>query len=415
MKEFTPRDKISSARLDLCTNFPFYGSVFLRLDAHEDDTCKTAWTDGRSIGYNLDYTAALTHEQIIGLFVHECKHVILKHHIRMIENPDFKADPKKWNYAGDYALNPMIKKTPGMDISPTWLYKAKWDDALADEIFYELTDEDMGPQGGGGNGDGQEGVGDVRPMPSTDQDGNTKPGKPSPAEMDHEAQKVDAWVKAAEFKAQGVGKLTGDVKEFIKAATAPTVSWQDELIFLCDDVTKNDYTWTRPNVRFIQQGIYLPMMHGHKTVDMVFFVDSSGSVSDSQLSQAAVEIQTIVASYNIRVVVVFWDTKFRSMEVFDTTDVIDPEFKLSISGRGGTDFAGCWEWLYENMEDFEIDPKAMVFFSDMECDSYPDEEPGMPVIWAHLPSYGNNTFITSYLDHLPEYGNLVRVPIYTED
>jgi len=412
MREFSPRDKVASARLDLCTNFPYYGSVFFRLNVHEDDTCKTAWTDGRSIGYNLEYTASLSHEQIIGLFVHECKHVILKHHVRMEQNPDFKAKPKKFNYAGDYALNPTIKATPGMDIHEDWLYEKKWDDSLADEIFYQLKDEDIDQGGPGGQGPVGNGTptDEVRPMPKTDKNGNVVPGKPTAAELDHEIQKIDQWVKAAAFKAQGVGKLDGRTAQEIKAATANTVDWRDELTLICDDLCKNDYTWTRPNVRYIQQGVYLPAMHGQRTVDMIFFVDCSGSVNDTQLSQAAAEIQTIVSSYDIRVVVVYWDTKFRAMEVFDKSDVLEPGFHLDITGRGGTDFEDCWEWLEENREEFDLDPKAMVFFSDLECDDYPAEDPDMPVIWAQLPYCGH--FQTSYISYLPSYGKHVKVPIY---
>jgi predicted metal-dependent peptidase len=417
MRQFTPEDKVSSARLDLCTNFPYYGSVFYRLNVFEDNTCSTAWTDGVSIGYNLEYTAKLSHEQIIGLFVHECKHVMLKHHVRMVQNPDFKAKPRKWNYACDYALNPTIKRTPGMDIHENWLYDKKWDDALADEIFYQLKDSDIkdGKPGEPGNGDGigEPGpIGEVRPMPKTDKDGKPIDGQPTAAEVDAEIQKVDQWVKAAAFKAQGAGKLDGHVTQSIKADTATTVSWQDELIFLCDELCKNDYTWTRPNIRYVAHGLYLPTLHGRKTVDMVFFVDCSGSVDDEQLAQIATEIQTIVGTYNIRVVVIYWDTKYRDMEVFDAHDVVDPEFRLNIHGRGGTNFGGCWDWLDENMMDFDIDPKAMVFFSDLECSSYPRESPDMPVIWAQVPYDGS--FQHSYIQYLPDYGKHVKVPVYRQ-
>jgi predicted metal-dependent peptidase len=406
MKEFTPEDKVTAARLELVTSMPFYGSIFLRMNVFEDPDCPTAWTDGKSIGYNLEYVASLEHTQIIGLFVHECLHVILKHHIRNQENPDFKAKHKKWNYAADYSLNPVIKRSKGMDIHPNWLYNSKWDDELAEVIFYELKDSEIPPDlPGGGWGEGM--PGEVRPMPSE------SGGKPTPAEVDAEAQKVDQWVKAAAFKAQGAGKLPGEAQDVIKAATAPTVCWQDELIFICDEITKNDYTWTRPNVRYMGQGVYLPSMHGQKTQDMIFFVDCSGSVDNTQLAQCAAEIQTIVSAYNIRVIVVYWDTKFRSMEIFDASDVVDPEFSLNIAGRGGTRFSGCWDWMDENLWEHDIDPKAMIFFSDLECSEYPADDPEMPVVWAQLP-YGGH-FDECYIEYLPSYGKHVRVPIYGED
>lgn len=407
MKKFTPEDKVASARLDLCTNFPYYASVFFRLKVLEDPTCDTAWTDGRSIGYNLDYTASLSSEQIIGLFVHECLHVILKHHIRMLEEPVFKREHAKWNTAADYALNPIIKRTPGMDIHPNWLFETKWSDSLADEIFYQLKDSDIPPVGNCAM------PGEVRPMPAVNDDGEPVPGKkPTPAEISHEKNKVDQWIRSAAFKAQGVGKMTGDVAQLVKKATAPTVNWQDDLTLVCDQLCKSDYHWTRPNVRYIQQGLYLPSMHGQRTVDMVFFVDSSGSVDDTQLGQAAAEIQTIIASYNIRVVVIYWDKNFKNLELFDKTDVLEPAWSLDVKGRGGTDFSNCWSWLEANMDDMDINPKAIIFFSDLECRNYPADDPGVPVIWAQLPYHGS--FENYYLEYLPSYGKHVKVPIYGE-
>ena len=50
MKIYSPEDKIQNARLDLVMNFPYFGSIFMRLNVYEDETCKTAWTDGRDIG-----------------------------------------------------------------------------------------------------------------------------------------------------------------------------------------------------------------------------------------------------------------------------------------------------------------------------------------------------------------------------
>jgi predicted metal-dependent peptidase len=420
MREFGPRDKVDNARIALITEFPFYGSIFLQMNVFESDLNKTAWTDGISIGYNLEYTASLEHEQIIGLFVHECKHVILKHHLRQHENSDFKDNHKKYNVACDYALNPTIKHTRGMDIHPDWMYNSKWDDEFAEVIFYELKDKDM-PQS-----DSQM-PGEVLPFPGNGDPDSAQPGKGNQpgkavrvtmADIDAESQKIDQWVRSAAFKAQGCGKLDGNVESVIRAATAETVDWRDELFMVCEDITRNDYTWARPNQRFVQQGIYLPTLHGNKTVDMIFFVDCSGSVDDDQLSTIAGEIREIVAAFSIRVIVVYWDTGFRDMEIFDAGDVMEPDFSLNIKGRGGTDFKDCWEWLYENQMDFDIDPKAMIFFSDMECDSYDDMDPGMPVIWCQVPYYscsGSVSFNSSYLNYLPEYGKLVRTPVYRKE
>jgi predicted metal-dependent peptidase len=83
--------KVDNARMDIAINFPVYGSVIIRLNLIEDPTCQTAWTDGVSIGYNVDYVASLSHEQMIGLFVHEALHVMLKHPLRAAENSVYRS------------------------------------------------------------------------------------------------------------------------------------------------------------------------------------------------------------------------------------------------------------------------------------------------------------------------------------
>lgn len=408
MKIMTPQERIESARLDLVLNFPFYGSIFLRLNVFEDNNCPTAWTDGVSLGYNVDFMGKLPNEQIIGVFVHECLHVILKHHLREAASIEFKANHKKFNVAADYALNPMIKRTPGMAINENWLYESKWDDELAEQIFRELTDEDVDKVAGGSGGDMP---GEVLPWPGDAKDADGKAKAPTQADIDAKIQEVDQWVKAAEFKAQGVGKMDGNTGSIIKTAVESTVEWVDELQVMVEDICKNDYTWSRPNTRYIQQGVYLPSMKGNKPVDMLFFVDVSGSLSSFQLEQIAAEIQNIVSGFNVRCIVVYWSTKYQGMEVFEPSDVLEPDFKLTASGRGGTDFSDCWDWMDEHQDEMEFDAKAMVFFSDLECSDYPADDPGVPLLWGHVPNY-DNSYCTSYLQYLPDYGDTVKVPVY---
>lgn len=399
----TPEEKIASARLDLAINNPFYGSVFLRMSLFENYDIPTAATDGNMIMYNPNYVGALPHKIIIGVFIHECLHVINKHHLRAAASLEYQVNHEMFNYACDYAINPVIKKSPGMDIKDTWLYEPCWDDELAEYIFEQLK-KDAKKKLIAGAG---EGPGEVLPWPG-------EPGsksKPTAADIDQKTQEVDQWVRAAAFKAQGAGKMNGDALTVVRSTVESTTSWVDELRIMAEDITREDYTWTRPNVRYMQQGVYLPSMKGSKPVDMLFFVDVSGSLDTTQLTQIASEIQEIVGSFNIRVIVVYWSTEFKGMEMFDASDVMDPDFKLTAKGRGGTRFGDCWEWLHDHEAEFDIDPKAIIFFSDLECSNYPSDDPGMPVLWAQVPEY-DNSFQTHYLQYLPDYGSHVRVPIY---
>jgi predicted metal-dependent peptidase len=403
VKEYNPRDRIESARMTLVLEFPFYGSVFLRMTIIEDDTCRTAWTDGVCIGYNVAYLSTLTDLQIIGVFVHEVLHVMLKHHLRETTNPEYRKQHDRWNRACDYALNPMIKHAAGMDIHKSWLYEPKWDDDLAEHIFDQIPAKDPNA------GDGM--PGEVRPWPGN----KPKPGEPKQAptasDVDAQAQKVDQWIASASFKAQGAGKLSDAEKGFIRTATASTVNWTDELQFLMQEICENDYTWQRPNTRYMSDGIYMPTMSGVKTSDLLFFVDRSGSLNTAQLQKIAAEIRDIVSEFDIRVIVVYWDTEFQGMEVFDADDVLEPTWKLDIDGRGGTNFSGCWNWLENNDADFDFDPAGIVFFTDLECRYYPAVEPDVPVIWCQVPDCQGN-FEHSFLQFMPDYGKRVLIPVF---
>jgi len=410
VKIFTPEQKVQNARLTLVMDFVFFGSVFMRLDVYEDPTCDTAWTDGVAIGYNLEYVATLTHEEIVGLFAHECWHVILKHPLREAENIMYKQHHDRFNRACDYALNPMIETTPGMAVNPNWLLDMdRWPDSLAEHIFEELTDDDSNDKckDGGSAGGNDPQTGQPRSGPSMP--GEVRPykqGKATPAEIEHASNEIDQWVQAAGMKAEGVGKMTGEIKRIIKDVTAPKVYWYDELQQLCAEITRNDYTWTRPNVRYIQQGVYLPSMYDNSMPDLLMYVDTSGSLNSKQLTQIKAEIREIVTMFNVRIIVVYWDTGYKYHEEFLPHDVFDPDFELHYKGGGGTRFNRVWDWL-EDQDD--IDPKGIVFFTDCECSQWPEEEPDCPVVWAQVPSYG--TFNDRYLEYMPDYGSLVRVEV----
>ena len=49
---------------------------------------------------------------------------------------------------------------------------------------------------------------------------------------------------------------------------------------------KSDFTWLKPNRRFIAQGLYLPSLYNPCLDEIAVVTDSSGSVSDEELTQS---------------------------------------------------------------------------------------------------------------------------------
>ena len=58
---------------------------------------------------------------------------------------------------------------------------------------------------------------------------------------------------------------------------------------------------------------------------------------------------------------------------------------LEPKGHGGTDFRPAFNWLKEN----DVDPKLLIYFTDLECNRFP-EEPDFPVMWAAYGWYAEN-------------------------
>jgi predicted metal-dependent peptidase len=335
------------------------------------------------------------------VLIHEVMHIVLKHHLREELNKLFGQFHDKFNRAADYALNPSVLACAGVELPPRCLLDLdRWPDHLAEEIFDQLPDEPTGDKlFGGGTGKGVD-IGEVRPLP-----GSGKDGKATKQEEAMASNEVDQWVRAAGMKAQGAGKMTSDTKRLIKKATAPQVYWQDELQLMTECMCKDDYTWKRPNTRYMQQGMYLPSMTGQCMPDLLFYVDTSGSLGDDQLTQIMSEARSIIEQFKVRVIVVYWNTQYVYHEEFLPEDVLDPSFKLSAVGRGGTCFTKCWEWIDEQDD---IDPEGIVFFTDIETTDWPVKDPGIPVIWAQVSNGGS--YSDHYQTHMPEYGSRVKIP-----
>lgn len=103
-------ERIQKARTGLIINEPFFGTLALRLDLKEDPTTKTCWTDGKTLGFNPEWTESLPMHQLESVFAHQVLTCALGHHLRRNGR-----DPKTWNDASDYAVNTELKRA-GFDL-----------------------------------------------------------------------------------------------------------------------------------------------------------------------------------------------------------------------------------------------------------------------------------------------------------
>lgn len=96
--------KLAAARLTVLLREPFFGALVHGLKLKADPTCKTAYVDGRSMGYNPKFIESLSHDRIVGTYVHEISHCAQGHPWRRGNR-----DPKLWNIACDKVINVLLR------------------------------------------------------------------------------------------------------------------------------------------------------------------------------------------------------------------------------------------------------------------------------------------------------------------
>ena len=100
----------------------------------------------------------------------------------------------------------------------------------------------------------------------------------APVDITAEEQAWDEAMHQALNIARAEGKVPGQVEETIQGAHASTLDWRTLLRRYMTDTAKRDYTWSQPNRRFIDSGLYLPAMHSEAMGTIVVLLDTSGSI-----------------------------------------------------------------------------------------------------------------------------------------
>ena len=378
------RKKVVKVRANLILEQPFFGSLALKLRVVPDIACQTLWVDGVRMGFSPEFVTNLRFEELKGAVCHEVMHCACAHMSRRGDR-----NPKKWNVAADYAINSIL--VDGNFVLPQGcLVHPGFNGKSAEEIYGLLPDGDGGGSGAGDgvpdwNSDDPGGCGEVRDYPGDDgQQGNGNgkgtgpPPLVGPASKSQKAQAETDWKIAAAQAAQAgraMGNMPAGLERFVKELVDPKVCWKEQLRQFVERSSKNDYTWRRPNRRYIPMGVYLPSLWSEELGHVVIGDDTSGSVSQSEQDQFSAEVSSILEEYKTEITVIYCDTKIAGIEEFTQEDL---PLRLKAKGGGGTDFRPPFEYVKEQ----GIEPVCFIYLTDLECNRYPDPPPDYPVLWV---------------------------------
>ena len=143
------------------------------------------------------------------------------------------------------------------------------------------------------------------------------------------------------------------------------------------DAARSDYSWSFPNRRFIDGGLYLPSIRSEGIDAIAVIIDTSGSLPAQTHADFWAEVREVATEIQPESVIILQvDAALQDVAEYAACDLPD---EIVIKGRGGTDFRPGFEWLDEH----GIQPSVCLYLTDMLCSSYPDTEPHFPVIWAN--------------------------------
>lgn len=366
--------KLTKARSALLLDHPFFGSLAVRLRLVERSDMnvnghhmRTMAVDGAHIFYHPEFVNRLSLAHVKFVVAHEVMHCVWSHMTRRGAR-----DPGKWNRAGDYVINDMLKnlKDPktgihAFDMPDEGLWSAQFTGPswTADKVYNLLPDE---PSGGGGSGPGDPGDAFDHVLP-----GNPEAG---PQDASERAQVEREW-KVATIQAANAARMAGplpaELERFLDGLFKPQVDWAQKLRNFVNEVRRDDYTWTRPNRRFSH--VYLPSLYNETMGEIAVVIDDSGSISDAVLKKFGAEVKGIMEDARPSVThLIYCDARVAAHYQLGPDDT--PIFKTH--GGGGTDFRPPFDMLLEK----EIEPKCLVYLTDLEGPHGPP--PDYPVLWV---------------------------------
>lgn len=397
------------SRMRILYNHGFYGLLLMHMIYAVSEEIETACTDGVRITFGIDFLDSLSDSELDFVMMHEILHVVLQHCFR----GDVE-DPEAYNIAADIVVNSNIMLENGMKASSITLSKygtsmhvapdGKEGHEYTAEQVYVMLPKNLNKKGNNkshGSADGRakkgnnkspgSAVGRAKKEISKEQhqpvrvwDDHSRWGK-----YEEDDTLRDVWVKRFEDAAEAIkirdpsnarGLLPAFAERILKELKKTQTDWRTILNdFIQEEVV--DYSFTPPDRRFDDSPFFLPDFNGKedRVEDILFMIDTSGSMSDDMIAAAYSEVKGAIDQFN---------GKLKGWLGFFEAAIIKPqpfsdenEFKIiKPAGGGGTDFQIIFEYVFHHMSDKL--PASIIILSDGDA-PFPQEKlaGGIPVLW----------------------------------
>lgn len=350
---------------------PFYNSIFSKINifidsSNESKKFKIYSPEFKTIVIDSEYGENLAQnkpKKLFTLLLHEVLHMLLNH-------PSRKGGKRSevWDFACDLSVENVIKSDPilkGMlDFtapSNDFTIKHSAEDiyvsveGLFPEFDEDGEDSDMAV-GQSGEGEG-EGKAYTNMLSNCNLDNHDAWG--SACDNDSvEEQICNMLLDASEFaKESNYGGVPGAFVELIEGFIEPKTSLKEYINTVIQDFVDFSYTYKRGDRRYLYNGLIVPSaIEDIKHFKLLFYIDTSGSMSLDGLKKSVSEIYDMVSTLeSFEITVIQSDAGIKDVKTItpdSEQEEIDSLFE--IHGRGGTELTPLFDFLAEQEEEFEL-------------------------------------------------------------
>ena len=423
--------KLLMSKMRILASHGFYGLLLGHAKLSLDESCPTAYTDGRKIAFNPSFLERLNEDEVDFVLMHEILHIVLQHCMRYD-----KRNPETFNIACDIVVNSNILKSNGnikrkisIDGSPLMHIAPNGKEGhlyTAEEVYEMLKDSNNTSNGGSESGDGSEnegeGVGSHKNDDDNGKNGNGKNGNNKNIKNnngryyvfdDHsywddkeDKELSDAWEKyfddackivSIEDPSNSRGTIPAFAERILKERKKAQTNWRSVLDnFVQEDI--NDYSFNPPDRRFSDYDFMLPDFNekDESIKNVLFMIDTSGSMSDNMITQAYDEIRGAIEQFGGKLegYLGFFDAVVVEPKPFSSIDELEI---IRPYGGGGTRFDIIFKYVKSKMNNPY--PSSIVILTDGYA-PFPEKELAMdiPVLWVInnddvVPPWGRHTTI----------------------